>query len=53
VDDVALLVLLDFLMGDSVAQVAARHRLATTREAESLIRAAVLRHGYAVGKPRA
>ncbi len=46
--DLALLVLLDFLMGDSLAQVAVRHRLTSVREAEALIRSALLRHGYAV-----
>lgn len=52
-DVVGTHVLLDFLMGDSLAQVAARHRLQSATEAEALLRAVLLRHGYAARDPRA
>jgi hypothetical protein len=51
-DIVGALVLLDFLMGDSLAGVAARHRLRSVTEAEALLRAVLLRHGYAARGPR-
>ena len=52
VDVVGTLVLLDFLMGDSLAQVTARHRLQSVTEAEVLLRAALLHHGYAASDVR-
>jgi hypothetical protein len=45
-DIVGTLALLDFLMGDSLVQVVARHRLRSVTEVEALLRAALLRHGY-------
>jgi hypothetical protein len=43
-----ILALLDFLMGFTMSDVQRRMRLASTLEAEALVRAALLRHGYAV-----
>lgn len=40
-------VLLEFLMGSSIDDIKRRHRLCSAREAEALIRAVLLSHGYA------
>ncbi len=40
--------LLDFLLGNSIDDIRRIHRLRSTSETEALIRAVLLRHGYAV-----
>jgi hypothetical protein len=40
--------LLDFLSGNSIDEVRRMYRLRSTRETEALLRAVLLRHGYAV-----
>jgi hypothetical protein len=47
-DSVAVLALLDFLLGDSLADIATRHRLHNVAEVEALLRSALLSNGYTV-----
>lgn len=47
VDAIGTAVLLDFLIGDSLADIAGRHRLRDVAEVEVLLRSALLRYGYA------
>ena len=48
-----VLVLLDFLVGTSIADAAQRHGLRSHAEAESLIRTVLLQNGYTVREDRA
>ena len=48
-----IFVLLDFLLGSSIDEVRRRHRLSSASEAEALIRATLLRHGYGATRFRA
>lgn len=45
-----VIVLLDFLMGNSIDQVTRGHGLGSTMTAEALLRSVLLRHGYDVAR---
>jgi hypothetical protein len=47
---VDLFVLLDFLMGHSIDELTASHFLCSRSQTEALLRAALLRGGYATGE---
>jgi hypothetical protein len=48
-ESVGLYVLLDFLTGSSIADLALAHDLGGAADTEALLRAVLLRHGYRAG----